>query len=343
MRKGHFSMTMTKRERFLNFLASKPVDRVPVAFFHHFVDEFGSGLTKPENFEKNILGHKLSREKFDPDVIKIMNDTLMLAPVDASEVRTAADLRQVHAPSLDSEFSRKTVELTQRSLAFYEGSDAPVYITAFSPSMLLRTGMKSCPLPGGADGSLLLQFIREDPEAVAAALQNIAEDIIALNRHLLELGGIDGIYMSVNNQAGYYPEDFFRRYVAPCEQQMMAELNRLSPMNLLHICGYHGLANNLELFTGYEAAAYNIAVYAEGVPLSEGKKLFGGKPVFGGYAQDTVIYTGTEQEVKEAAWKILDECGQIGVMLGADCTVPTDIDDSRLEWVRQAAIEYAAR
>lgn len=114
-------------------------------------------------------------------------------------------------------------------------------------------------------------------------------------------------------------------------------------MNLLHICGYHGLANNLELFTGYEAAAYNIAVYAEGVPLSEGKKLFGGKPVFGGYAQDTVIYTGTEQEVKEAAWKILDECGQIGVMLGADCTVPTDIDDSRLEWVRQAAIEYAAR
>ena len=64
---------------------------------------------------------------------------------------------------------------------------------------------------------------------------------------------------------------------------------------------------------------------------------------FGGFAQDTVIYKGTEQEVKEAAWKILDECGQIGVMLGADCTVPNDIDDSRLEWVRQAAIEYAAR
>ena len=29
-------------------------------------------------------------------------------------------------------------------------------------------------------------------------------------------------------------------------------------------------------------------------------------------------------------------------MLGADCTVPNDIDDTRLEWVRQAAIEYAA-
>ena len=28
-------------------------------------------------------------------------------------------------------------------------------------------------------------------------------------------------------------------------------------------------------------------------------------------------------------------------MLGADCTVPADIDDSRLEWVRQAAVKYA--
>ena len=30
-------------------------------------------------------------------------------------------------------------------------------------------------------------------------------------------------------------------------------------------------------------------------------------------------------------------------MIGADCTVPTDIDDNRLEWVRQAAIKYANR
>ena len=31
----------------------------------------------------------------------------------------------------------------------------------------------------------------------------------------------------------------------------------------------------------------------------------------------------------------------VGVMIGADCTVPTDIDDNRLEWVRQASIKYA--
>ena len=48
------------------------------------------------------------------------------------------------------------------------------------------------------------------------------------------------------------------------------------------------------------------------------------------------------QVVKKATWDILDECGQVGVMVGADCTVPMDIDDDRFNWVRKAAEEYAA-
>ena len=56
-----------------------------------------------------------------------------------------------------------------------------------------------------------------------------------------------------------------------------------------------------------------------------------------------MLYKGTREEVEACAWKILDEAGQVGIMLGADCTVPADIDDNRLEWVRQAAIRYAGR
>lgn len=46
---------MTKHERFLNVLANKPVDRVPVAFFHHFLEDwtdFGKGIEDDEVFEK---------------------------------------------------------------------------------------------------------------------------------------------------------------------------------------------------------------------------------------------------------------------------------------------------
>ena len=49
----------------------------------------------------------------------------------------------------------------------------------------------------------------------------------------------------------------------------------------------------------------------------------------------------TKEELKKATWDILDNAGQIGVIIGDDCTVPNDIDDDRFNWVRDAAAEYA--
>ena len=79
---------MTKRERFQLFLDNKPVDRVPVAFFHHFIPfgDFGKGLLDDAVFEKNIQGHRLARQLFDPDIAKIMNDSLFFMPLDVSFV-----------------------------------------------------------------------------------------------------------------------------------------------------------------------------------------------------------------------------------------------------------------
>ena len=50
----------------------------------------------------------------------------------------------------------------------------------------------------------------------------------------------------------------------------------------------------------------------------------------------------SREEIERFTYGILDEAGQVGVMIGADCTVPTDIDDERLDWVREACKKYAA-
>mgnify|MGYP003302963242 CR=1 FL=1 len=52
-------------------------------------------------FEKNIIEHKHARKVFDPDVIKIMNDTLMMMPVDLSIIKEAADLRKIKPFSMN--------------------------------------------------------------------------------------------------------------------------------------------------------------------------------------------------------------------------------------------------
>jgi len=338
--------TMTKRERFMNFLAGKPVDRVPVAFFHHFCDpdEWFTGMENPEAFEKNVTGHKRALDKFDPDVIKVMNDSLMIMPLDTSFVKTSKDLLNIKPPVKGSPYFEKSRELTDRVLKIYAGCEAPKYVTGFSPIMILRTSLSGLDLGTNINEKpKLLKFLEEDPDSVVAALNIIGESIEQLNEMLIKECGADGVYFSVNNQCNYIPGELYRKYVTPTEMEVMAHANGLSKINLLHICGYHGKPNDLNLFKDYEAAAYNIAVYAEGVSLSDGKKLFGGKPVFGGFSQDGVIYTGSKEEVKEATWKILDECGQLGVMIGDDCTVPNDIDDSRFNWVIEACEEYAAK
>ncbi len=338
---------MTKRERFLNVLANKPVDRVPVAFFHHFIEDwtlFGAGVENDEVFEKNIEGHRAARKLFDPDVAKIMNDSLMLMPVEASFVETSADLRKIEPLSMNSKFVQRTLELTKRVKDIYADSDAPVYATSFSPTLVLRSALPEGRRPGlGGPETYIKKFIAEDPEAVGAACKAVSEGIIELNRLLIKECGVDGIYLSVNNQSGFFPEAIYRSLISPHEKAVLDDANTLSNVNILHICGFIGKGNDLRLFTGFDAAAYNWAVHTEKVSLSEGKKLFGGKPVFGGFEQTGVLYKGTREEVEAYAWKILDEAGQLGVMLGADCTVPADIDDARLEWVRQAAIKYANR
>ena len=285
-------------------------------------------------FEKNIIEHKNARKVFDPDVIKIMNDTLMMMPVELSFIKEAADLRKIKSFSMDSKFVRKSVELTKRSLECFEGSDAPIYTTAFSPSYTLRWVMRD-------REEDLLQFIEEDPESLVIALKSIAKSLIEFNRILIKETGVEGFYYCVNNQNNFFEDSFFTTNVAPHEKQVLEKANELSDINILHICGYDGLSNDLKLFKDFEAAAYNWDVNAEGVSLAEGKKLFGGKTVIGGFEQDQVIYTGTRKEVETATFDILDECGQIGTMIGAGCTLPTDIEEIRLEWVRQASIKYA--
>ncbi len=333
---------MTNRERFEKFLANEPVDRVPVAFFHHFTapNEWGKGTTNPEAFEKNVNGHKTALEKFVPDVCKVMNDTLMIMPVDTSFVEKASDLRNICPPDENSRFMKKTVELTKRVLEFYKDLDAPKYVTTFSPIFVLRNSMGDA-LPSDFAKPTLVQYLEEDPDSVLVALDKIAAATMKMHEILIKECGAEGIYFSVNNQKHYIPDDMYKKYISKYDVMVMDHANTLSKINMLHICGYHGGANNLELFTDVKAAAYNWAVHAEGVSLSKGKKMFGGAPVCGGFEQDKTIYTGSPAQMEKAVYSILDEAGQVGVCIGADCTVPTDIDDDRLNWVRNAAVKYA--
>jgi uroporphyrinogen decarboxylase len=115
--------------------------------------------------------------------------------------------------------------------------------------------------------------------------------------------------------------------------------NTAGGRNILHICGYAGVRNNLPAWADYPAQAFSWASQVEGVSLGQGKALFGGRAVIGGFANvsGALLETGSREEIEAFAARLLDEAGRTGVILGADCTVPSAIDLERLEWVRLAA------
>ncbi|MDO5027002.1 MAG: uroporphyrinogen decarboxylase family protein [Tissierellia bacterium] len=340
---------MDKRERFMNFLNNKAVDRVPVAFYHHYLNDLmlynmNQGLTNQRIFEKNIEGHRISRNKFDPDVIKIMNDSLMIMPLDISMVKNADDLLKVRAQAVDSKWANRSINLAKRVKEIYADSDAPIFFTSFGPAYIIRSNFARIGnLMAGSRffEPRILKFMEENPLAVKDLVMKVSKAVVDFNKRLFEEAKIDGIYFSVNNQNSFFSNDTYREIITPGDKLILDQANLLSDMNLLHICGYRGKANDLSTFKDYPAAAYNWAVHAEGVSLSEGKKIFNGKPVFGGFDQAGIIAKGSKEEIEKEVFRILDESGQIGIMLGADCTLPTSFDDLKLNWLVEASKKYA--
>ena len=120
----------------------------------------------------------------------------------------------------------------------------------------------------------------------------------------------------------------------------MARANKASANNILHCCGYDSNKNDLSVWKDYDAKAINWAVTIEKLDLAEGKKFFGGKAVIGGFDNRSgkLLHAGTKEEIQAFTEEIIKKSGKVGVIIGADCTVPSDIDLERLQWVKDKVI-----
>ncbi len=210
-----------------------------------------------------------------------------------------------------------------------------VFYNVFCPMSLMRFGTSE---------ELLMSHLKAKPEAVCHAFQVIAEDIKTLVRKLITEAGCDGIYYCVQNAETFrFTEEEYRRLVRPSNLDVLKYANTLSENNILHCCGRAGDPNRIEVWQDYPAKAVNWAVYVENLSLAEGKRFFGGRCVMGGFdnRKEGLLYSGTREAIEKEVDRLLTETGSIGVVFGADCTVPSDIDHERLIWVREALEKHA--
>jgi uroporphyrinogen decarboxylase len=329
-------MAYDKREWVARSFRNEETGRVPVGFWFHFTeDEVLDGFEHPEMFQQNLEGHRKYYREFQPDFVKIMSDGFFIYPNRIfREAERAADLRNLAPLGPGHPWIEKQIEFVKTLTDFFKGEVLSFY-NIFSPATYFKFARRGS---GRSPDALLGDFVQEDKAALARALNVVAEDLAVLAQGVIKAGGASGIYFSVQDQddsrvdPGVHGEVF-----APADGNILGAAE--GAINILHICGYAGRRNDLSRYRAYPANVFNWAAAVEGVSLKEGKQLFDGRPVIGGFAntRDGVLYRGTEEEIKAETRRILKEAGRAGVALGADCTVPRDIDLRHLRWVREAA------
>ncbi|MDR1577265.1 MAG: uroporphyrinogen decarboxylase [Deltaproteobacteria bacterium] len=320
-----------RRELIFNAFDHQPISRVPVGFWFHLLPEAETGDWRADPFiwERNLSGHQAFIRAFKPDMVKIMSDGFFFYPTPT--LRQPLDLTIISALPPSHNWIRAQGSLVRRVRVAQ--ADAAYFYNIFSPITSLRFKI-------GLDQ--VKNFHQAQPEAFVKSLGRMSQGLVNLTRAVLGEGGADGIYLSVQNpDQNYFSEDFYRQALVPGEKAIIQAAQELGKKVILHICGYNGVRNHLPLYVDYQADAYNWAVELENVSLKEGRELFGGKTVLGGFAngRDGLLANGDETSIKLKTRELIREAGPLGLIIGADCTLPSDIALERLDWARTAGLE----
>lgn len=322
---------MDKRTRVLNAMNGREVDHVPCGFWFHFGGEEALG-------DANVQAHLKYYRETDLDFVKIMCDGYFPYPL--PKIEKAADWRTLTPLTADHPFIREQVERA-RAIVQEMGKERCVFYNVFAPFSSLRFGAGEI---GISDGQVM-EYIREDENAVMAALDVIAQSNALLAELLITEAGCDGVYYCV--QGGEYdrftPEEY-RKIITPSDLYVLEHANRFSENNILHMCGWAGNKNQLKIWQNYPVKTVNWAVFVEGLSLQDGRYFVNGRTVLGGFethwdehTQQGIIYTGTREELQEYTRNLILDFGKRGLMLGGDCTIDSKLDWERIRWILEAA------
>ena len=318
---------MTKKERVIAAIEGREVDYVPVGFSLHF----------PSGKEKGEQGVKSHLEFFrrtDTDIIKVMNENLV---PDVGEIKTPGDWDKIPSYSMNDGFMKDQIEMVKRILdqaeedAFSLGTLHGICASAIHP-IEARYGYEHV-------REMFCAHIRENKQPVVEAFKRITDGMCQLAVRYKELG-LDGIYYAaLGGEQHYFTDEEFSEIIEPFDKEILRASKEAGAYNFLHMCKDH---LNVKRYKSYEALTdvVNWGVYETGFSLEDGRKLFPGTTIMGGLANRSGgMVEGTVEELKEAAKKVIRDYGKTGFILGADCTLPTEIPYDRIRAIAEAVRE----
>jgi uroporphyrinogen decarboxylase len=304
---------MNKVERVRAAVAGEKVDRVPASFWFHFTPDKHHG-------KASVQAHMDFYRESNVDFLKVMNEHPYRGNVD---IASPADWRRLRPAPLSSDFYQEQLDEVKMILDEIQ-DEALVLVTIFGP---FRSG-------NNTSDAKVTDHLKADPLAVSQGLEAIAESLADFAVALIDAGAAGIYYSAQGGEQDRFTEFEFLQYIKPHDLTVLNAIKDKGEFNLLHICKDY---IRLPLYADYPGHVVNWAATKHNLSLREGRTLFK-RTICGGMDDRGVMVDGSEEEIQAEVKKVIKDFGTEGFILGADCTLPTDIDVSNI----RAAVEATA-
>jgi uroporphyrinogen decarboxylase len=313
---------MNKRDAVLELLDENKVQQyVPAGFFLHFDDLYHTGQAA---IDKHLEYFRFT----GMDFVKIQYETKFPFNPDIQNPKDWSNM-----PFLKRDFYENQLTIAE-GLVKAAKKEALVIQTLYSPFMMAQYTTQNL--------DLIHRHIRETPDKFKKGMEIITESLMLFVKECIRLG-IDGFYTSTQGYESFRSlgADLFADCIKPFDLRLMEEADRSCIFNILHICDYIGVYNDLTPFPDYPGHVVNF-----GHTLGSGKitpkevyKIFK-RPFMGGLDRNGVIGTGTKADIQKKVEEVLAEKPD-KFILGADCTLPPVVDQKTLWQNAKTAISVA--
>lgn len=313
---------MNKKQRVLDCIDGKPIDKVPFSFWHHYfgADNLGEACVKR---------HKELYDYADLDFIKMNSNGFY--PIDFGvSVRSPEDWKHVMPPKRDSAYFRDQIDLIRRMREAIHDEACIFYVVYAAYSFFLRSfGKELC------DAHLRDQEARR---YLLPALDAMGDCVAELCTDLIQSGGATGIFEAYSSNSRFSPQEY-REWIRPQDEKQIRASEQAGNYNIVHLCGGVDGRNHVEVWSDYSGSTIHWDQHLDWVNLAEGRVLFPNKrAIMGGFDNrpGSVLYTGDKQTIQSLTRAYVNCGGSTGYILSADCTLAPEIPYEHLRWVGEA-------
>lgn len=318
---------MTKKEQVLAVLRGETPNQIPCGFWLHFPK--GNEYGKPA-----VDIHLKFFKESGTSLCKIMNENTVPRQ---EQIQSPADLGKMQPIPHDDPIILREVELVKEICEQMKG-EAVMLVTIHGIIASAFHALVGVEKNFEENRKLLVDYLRANPEGMKHVFGILADYLEYLSAECLK-AGCDGIYYAALGAEDFlFTDEEYEAFIKPFELQIL-NAAKGAPCNVLHMCKDH---LNLNRYKDYDAHIYNWGVFSDNPDLVEGRRIFGADKVYLGGLDDRdgVLVDGTDEKITAAVHQVMDTFGSKNWILGADCTLPTDVDLHRLHVAIEAASSY---